>query len=185
MICVWSLRPNGRKVRIHPRCHTQTHTHMRCHTNTHTYTNNNKKENTNKYSTQIFSSNYTHSLICPWPSRLVYQLIASSSHFLPTNNWANMEDGYYWQIFKCQVGQIEAGCWVVSIPLEPAEKWSIWLSSRKADGYTAVCHSSDSACVSPEARTLGWVIEKGQTASVSSPHSNCACLKTNESTDNL
>lgn len=56
-----------------------------------------------------------------------------------------MEDGYYWQIFKCQVGQIEAGCWIVSIPLGPAEKQSIWLSSEKADGYTAVCHSSDSA----------------------------------------
>lgn len=50
----------------------------------------------------------------------------------------------------------------MSIPLRPAEKQSIWLSSGKADGYTAVCHSSDSACVSPEAKTLGCMIEKGQ-----------------------
>lgn len=39
--------------------------------------------------------------------------------------------------------------------------------------------------MSPEARTLGCMVEKGQTASVASPHPNFAGLKTNESTDNL
>lgn len=113
------------------------------------------------------------------------QLIAFSFPFLPTNNLATTEDSYYWQIVKCQVGQIEAGYKVGSIPLVRAKKQSIWLASREADGYTAVWHASYSACVSPEARTLGYEIEEGQIASAAYPSPKFACLNANTNTCNL
>lgn len=64
-----------------------------------------------------------------------------------------------------------------------ATKQPIWLSSRKVDSYTADCHTSHSARVTPEDRTLGYMVEKkGQIASISYANLKFACLKANKHT---